>query len=71
MGNDLGGLLFNTEKRPNRTGTDAVAGGGNFDPTTDNYFNKARLDGSRARSRSATRRGPTGPCAGSITTART
>ena len=41
MGNDMGGLLFNTEKRPNRTGTDAVVGGGDFDPLTDNYFNKA------------------------------
>jgi len=41
MGNDMGGLLFNTEKRPNRTGTDAVTGGGDFDPLTDNYFNKA------------------------------
>jgi hypothetical protein len=40
MANDMGGLLFNTEKRPNRTGADAVAGGGSFDPTTDNYFNK-------------------------------
>jgi hypothetical protein len=41
MSNDMGGLLFNTEKRPNRTGTDAVVGGGDFDPLTDNYFNKA------------------------------
>jgi len=41
MNNDLGGLLFNGQKRPNRnSGTDAVAAGGNFDPTTDNYFNK-------------------------------
>ncbi len=41
MANDMGGLLFNTEKRPNRTGTDAVVGGGGFDPTTDNYFNRS------------------------------
>jgi hypothetical protein len=41
MSNDMGGLLFNTEKRPNRTGTEAVVGGGDFDPTTDNYFNKS------------------------------
>ena len=41
MANDMGGLLFNTEKRPNRTGTDAVTAGGNFDPTTNNYFNKS------------------------------
>jgi hypothetical protein len=41
MANDMAGLLFNTRKRPNRTGADAVIGGGDFDPTTDNYFNKA------------------------------
>jgi hypothetical protein len=41
MSNDMGGLLFNTEKRPNRTGEDAVTAGGDFDPTTDNYFNRA------------------------------
>ena len=41
MANDMGGLLFNTEKRPNRTGADAVAAGGDFDPLTDNYFNQA------------------------------
>ena len=41
MANNLGGLLFNTEKRPNRTGTEAVAAGGDFDPLTDNYFNKS------------------------------
>ena len=41
MANDMSGLLFNTEKRPNRTGTDAVTGGGDFDPLTDNYFDKA------------------------------
>jgi len=40
MDNDLGGLLFNTEKRPNRTGADAVAEIGDFDPLTDNYFNR-------------------------------
>ncbi len=41
MDNDLGGLLFNTEKRPNRVGADGVAASGSFDPLTDNYFNKA------------------------------
>jgi hypothetical protein len=40
MANDMGGLLFNTEKRPNRTGADGVAANGDFDPLTDNYFNK-------------------------------
>jgi hypothetical protein len=41
MNNDLGGLLFNGQKRPNRaSGTDAVAASGDFDPTTDNYFNR-------------------------------
>ena len=40
MDNDMGGLLFNTRKRPNRTGADAVNAGGDFDPLTDNYFNR-------------------------------
>jgi hypothetical protein len=40
MSNDMGGLLFNTQKRPNRTGSDGVAAGGDFNPSTDNYFNK-------------------------------
>jgi hypothetical protein len=39
MNNDLGGLLFNTEKRPNRVGGDAVTNNGDFDPLTDNFFN--------------------------------
>jgi hypothetical protein len=39
MPNDMGGLLFNTQKRPNRTGADAVAASGSFNPNTDNYFN--------------------------------
>jgi hypothetical protein len=41
MANDMAGLLFNTRKRPNRTGADAVNAGGDFDPLTDNYFNKS------------------------------
>jgi hypothetical protein len=40
MANDMAGLLFNTRKRPNRTGADAVNAGGDFDPLTDNYFNR-------------------------------
>ena len=42
MSNDLGGFLFNGQKRPNRvSGVDAVASrSGNFDPNADNYFNK-------------------------------
>ena len=41
MANDLGGFLFNGQKRPNRAaGVDAVAAGSNFDPLTQNYFNK-------------------------------
>jgi hypothetical protein len=40
MSNDMGGLLFNTRKRPNRTGADGVAADGDFDPLTDNYFNR-------------------------------
>jgi hypothetical protein len=41
MANDMAGLLFNTRKRPNRTGADAVNAGGDFDPLTDNYFNRS------------------------------
>jgi hypothetical protein len=41
MDNNLSGLLFNGQKRPNRVaGADAVAAGSNFDPLTQNYFNK-------------------------------
>ena len=42
MANDLGGLLFNGQKRPNRvSGADGVADDGDFDPFTDNYFDRA------------------------------
>ena len=43
MSNDLGGLLFNGQKRPNRvSGVDAVASrSGGFDPNVDRYFNPA------------------------------
>jgi hypothetical protein len=43
MANDLGGLLFNGQKRPNRvSGTEALTSrSGNFDPNTQNYFNRA------------------------------
>jgi hypothetical protein len=42
MNNDLGGFLFNDQKRPNRnSGVDPVAAGGDFDPNTDSYFNPA------------------------------
>ena len=41
MNNDLGGLLFNTQKRPNKTGQDGVADIGDFDPFTDRYLNAA------------------------------
>jgi hypothetical protein len=43
MSNDLGGFLFNGQKRPNRaSGVDAVASvSGNFDPNADRYFNPA------------------------------
>ena len=37
----MGGLLFNTQKRPNRTSTDGVTAEGDFTPESDNYFNKA------------------------------
>jgi hypothetical protein len=42
MNNDLAGLLFNGQKRPNReSGIDGVAADGDFDPATDRYFNSA------------------------------
>jgi hypothetical protein len=42
MNNDLGGFLFNDQKRPNRnSGVDPVAAGGDFDPDNDVYFNPA------------------------------
>jgi hypothetical protein len=40
MNNDLGGLIFNSQKRPDRvSGGDPVARSGDFDAATDNYFN--------------------------------
>jgi hypothetical protein len=44
MNNDLGGLLFNGQKRPNRvSGTGGVTGAasGNFDPNSDRYLDRA------------------------------
>jgi hypothetical protein len=41
MTNDLGGLLFTDQKRPNRTGEAGVADFGDFDPFTDRYYNPA------------------------------
>ncbi len=42
MDNDLGGFLFNGQKRPNRnSGTDAITSFTNFDPNAMSYFNKA------------------------------
>jgi Carboxypeptidase regulatory-like domain/TonB dependent receptor len=41
MTNDLGGLLFTDQKRPNRTGESGVANVGDFDPFTDRYYNAA------------------------------
>jgi len=42
MANDLGGFLFNSQKRPNRVGgTGGVADLSNFDPNADRYFNPA------------------------------
>ena len=40
MNNDLGGLLFNTQKRPNKTGSGGVISSGDFDPFTDVYLDK-------------------------------
>ena len=41
MANDLGGFLFNGQKRPNRGAGDAVIASGDFDPNTDRYFDRA------------------------------
>jgi hypothetical protein len=41
MNNDLGGLIFNNQKRPNKTGTEGKADFGDFDPFTDRYFNNS------------------------------
>ncbi|MGH9370224.1 MAG: carboxypeptidase-like regulatory domain-containing protein, partial [Vicinamibacterales bacterium] len=42
MANDLGGLLFNGQKRPNRvSGVEAVTANGNFDPNSDRYLDSA------------------------------
>ncbi|HEX2522037.1 MAG TPA: hypothetical protein VHP35_07905, partial [Terriglobia bacterium] len=38
MNNDLGGLLFNPTKRPNRIGGGLANLGGNFDPGSDRYL---------------------------------
>jgi hypothetical protein len=40
MTNDLGGLLFNTQKRPNQVG-DGMGDFGDFDPFSDVYYNRA------------------------------
>ena len=39
MNNDLAGLLFNTQKRPNQVG-EGMADFGDFDPFTDRYYNR-------------------------------
>jgi hypothetical protein len=42
MNNDMGGLLFNGQKRPNRVpGSDGVLAGGDFDPASGRYFDRA------------------------------
>ena len=41
MTNDLGGLLFSTQKRPNLSGEEGVADVSDFDPFTDRYYNPA------------------------------
>ena len=40
MTNDLAGLLFNTQKRPNQVG-EGMADFGDFDPFEDRYYNRA------------------------------
>ena len=71
MDNDLGGLLFNGQKRPSRvSGVDGVADNGDFDPFTDNYFNRAAW-ADPGPLPSGTRRSVTARSAASRTTART
>ncbi len=42
INNDLGGLIFNGQKRPNRVdGVDGVAADSDFDPNVDRYFDRA------------------------------
>jgi len=42
MNNDLGGLLFNGQKRPNRvSGTEGVLADSSFDPNSDRYLDRA------------------------------
>jgi hypothetical protein len=42
MNNDLGGLLFNNQKRPNRVaGTDGTLSFDHFDPNRDRLFDRA------------------------------
>ncbi len=42
MANDLGGILFNSQKRPNRaSGVGTTDLGGSFDPNADRYLDKA------------------------------
>jgi hypothetical protein len=41
MANDMAGLLFNTEKRPNRAGGGGEAANGSFDPNTESYLSKS------------------------------
>ena len=39
MANDLGGILFNSQKRPDRMAGATGVAGGDFDPNVDRYFN--------------------------------
>jgi hypothetical protein len=41
MNNDLGGLLFNTQKRPNKAGDGGVINASDFDPFTDVYLDQS------------------------------
>ena len=71
MNNDLGGLLFNGQKRPNRTsGADGVlAAATSIPPPT--ATSTGRMDGSRAAAVRQRAASATGRCAASRTTART
>ena len=44
MANDLGGILFNNQKRPDLlTGVDPTPSRNNFDPAADNFFNRSAV----------------------------
>ena len=64
MNNDLGGLLFNTQKRPNKTGGEGEADIERLRSVHRRLLRQGRMGGSRARCSSATRPSVTGDVRG-------